>query len=279
MAAWSSSSSAAPDWTSTRRRGLLGTAGCWRPPPAQRARPQPDVADAAWICQLVEHGLVRPGFVPPRRSASCATSPATPRPSSRNAPARPSGRSRLLEDAGTQAVVDGRRHPGRLAAGRCCRPGRRRARPQLLTEPAKAARAPSSPTPRGPGRPLHPHHGCWWRDAHPASTPADATIQRPSVEIGRLTTPTPRSWRCRRPSPGSTGAPPRRAWPRLAGTCASPWAAHLASWAGCARTGESAGKHHSGRTRKAPNGRGPPGRGRPRRRTMASIAARCARVW
>jgi transposase len=24
-----------------------------------------DVADAAWICQLVEHGLVRPSFVPP----------------------------------------------------------------------------------------------------------------------------------------------------------------------------------------------------------------------
>ena len=25
-----------------------------------------DVADAAWICQLIEHGLVRPSFVPPR---------------------------------------------------------------------------------------------------------------------------------------------------------------------------------------------------------------------
>jgi transposase len=25
-----------------------------------------DVQDAAWICQLVEHGLVRPSFVPPR---------------------------------------------------------------------------------------------------------------------------------------------------------------------------------------------------------------------
>jgi transposase len=34
-----------------------------------------DVADAAWICQLVEHGLVRPSFVPPSRSGSCASSP------------------------------------------------------------------------------------------------------------------------------------------------------------------------------------------------------------
>jgi transposase len=25
-----------------------------------------DVQDAAWICQLVEHGLVRPSFVPPK---------------------------------------------------------------------------------------------------------------------------------------------------------------------------------------------------------------------
>ena len=50
-----------------------------------------DVADAAWIAQLVEHGLVRPSFVPPRRSGSCATSPATARRSSPNAPARPSG--------------------------------------------------------------------------------------------------------------------------------------------------------------------------------------------
>src|SRR5437764_13391183 len=25
-----------------------------------------DVADAAWICQLIEHGLVRPSFVPPK---------------------------------------------------------------------------------------------------------------------------------------------------------------------------------------------------------------------
>jgi len=25
-----------------------------------------DVKDAEWICQLVEHGLVRPSFVPPK---------------------------------------------------------------------------------------------------------------------------------------------------------------------------------------------------------------------
>jgi transposase len=32
-----------------------------------------DIADAAWIAQLVEHGLVRPSFVPPSPSGSCAS--------------------------------------------------------------------------------------------------------------------------------------------------------------------------------------------------------------
>ena len=43
--------------------------GCWLLN-AQQLRNVPgrktDVADAAWICQLVEHGLVRPSFVPPK---------------------------------------------------------------------------------------------------------------------------------------------------------------------------------------------------------------------
>jgi transposase len=35
-------------------------------------RRKADVADAAWIAQLVAHGLVRPSFVHPKRFASCA---------------------------------------------------------------------------------------------------------------------------------------------------------------------------------------------------------------
>jgi transposase len=48
---------------------LEDTVACWllnarhlRNVPGRKT----DVADAAWICQLVEHGLVRPSFVPPR---------------------------------------------------------------------------------------------------------------------------------------------------------------------------------------------------------------------
>jgi transposase len=47
---------------------LEGDLECWLLN-AQHLRNVPgrktDVADAAWICQLVEHGLVRPSFVPP----------------------------------------------------------------------------------------------------------------------------------------------------------------------------------------------------------------------
>ena len=32
-----------------------------------------DVKDCAWIAQLLQHGLLRASFVPPRRSGSCAT--------------------------------------------------------------------------------------------------------------------------------------------------------------------------------------------------------------
>jgi transposase len=32
-----------------------------------------DVADSGWICQLVEHGLVRPRSCHPSRSGNCAT--------------------------------------------------------------------------------------------------------------------------------------------------------------------------------------------------------------
>jgi transposase len=97
-----------------------------------------DVADAAWTCQLVEHApgppLVR---ATPARSGSCATSPATARPSSRNAPARRERLEKLLEDAGTKLScvasdvlgVSGRAMLAALVAGE--------RDPQLLAELAK----------------------------------------------------------------------------------------------------------------------------------------------
>jgi Transposase len=221
-AAWSSSSSAAPDWTSAEdgggvradpgpgratpaahphvcdhTKGLVAlrdwlasqqvrvvgvestgawwkavcyrletTMDCWGllAAGARHLRNVPgrktDVADAAWICQLVEHGLVRPSFVPPRRSASCATSPATPKTVIQE---------RTREAQRLEQAAGGRRHPScrgwpATSWGSCGR--------AVLQALVAGVRDPSSwpsrqgpparqapPPPRGPGRPLRPHHG------------------------------------------------------------------------------------------------------------------------
>jgi transposase len=62
-----------------------------------------DVADAAWIAQLVEHGLVRPSFVPPRPIRELRELTATARPRSKSAPGRPRGRVKVI--AGLDWVV------------------------------------------------------------------------------------------------------------------------------------------------------------------------------
>jgi transposase len=61
-----------------------------------------DVADAAWIAQLVEHGLVRPSFVPPRPIRELGERPATARPRSKNAPGRSSGWTRSCRTPGPE---------------------------------------------------------------------------------------------------------------------------------------------------------------------------------
>jgi transposase len=38
-------------------------------------RPKTDRLDAVWLAKLTERGMLRPSFVPPPRSASCATTP------------------------------------------------------------------------------------------------------------------------------------------------------------------------------------------------------------
>ena len=38
-------------------------------------RPKTDKLDAVWLAKLTEKGLLRPSFVPPRRSGCCGTTP------------------------------------------------------------------------------------------------------------------------------------------------------------------------------------------------------------
>jgi Transposase len=114
-----------------------------------------DVADAAWICQLVEHGLVRPSFVPPkpiRRLRDLTRF----RKALIHERTRESQRlAKVLEDAGIKLAcvasdtlgVSGRAMLEALVAGTTDPPGPRRtgarAAPQ---EAAVAARGPSAIT-------------------------------------------------------------------------------------------------------------------------------------
>jgi Transposase len=80
-----------------------------------------DVADAAWICQLVEHGLVRPSFVPPKPIRQL-------RDLTRYRKALIHERTRETEAAGQgaggcrhQAGLGGQLRPWASRAGRCWR--------------------------------------------------------------------------------------------------------------------------------------------------------------
>ena len=60
-----------------------------------------DVADAAWIAQLVEHGLVRPSFeVAPPSPRAARSHPVSQDPDPRTHPGGPGGPTRSWEDAG-----------------------------------------------------------------------------------------------------------------------------------------------------------------------------------
>jgi hypothetical protein len=153
--------------------GLLGTAGCRRPPPAQRPWPQ----DRRGGCGLdLPAGRARAG--PPQLRAT------PPIRQLRNLTRYPKDRHPGTHPRGPAAGAGCWRTPapelswvasdilGVLRPGGAAGPGRRRARPQLLAEPARAARAPSSPTSKRPWPAASPPPwAAGGRDAHPASTP------------------------------------------------------------------------------------------------------------
>ena len=62
-------------------------------------RPKTDKLDAVWLAKLNERGMLRPCFVPPARSASCATTPGCGSTWSRSAPGTSQRLEKLLEDA------------------------------------------------------------------------------------------------------------------------------------------------------------------------------------
>jgi transposase len=212
-----------------------------------------DVADSVWICQLVEHGLVRPSFVPPKPIREL-------RDLTRYRKALLAERTRevqrlhkVLEDAGIKLAsvasdplgVSGRAMLEALVSGTHD--------PQVLAELARGRLRAKLPALREAleGR-FGAHHGLLVGEMLARIDQMDETIGRLSAEVARVAAPFSPLLALLVTIPGVS----RRTAEVILAEIGSdmgrfPTAAHLASWAGvCPGNHESAGKHGSGRTRK-----------------------------
>jgi transposase len=212
-----------------------------------------DVADAAWICQLVEHGLVRPSFVPPPPIRELRELTRYRKALIHERTRETQRLHKLLEDAGIKLGVvasdvlgvSGRLMLEALVGGTTD--------PEILADLAKGVLRRKLPALREAleGR-VARHHRLLVAELLAHIDYLDEAIERLSGEVARVVAPfSPLlALLCTIP-----GVDRRTAEVILAevGTDMArfPSAGHLASWAGlCPGNNESAGKHYSGRTRK-----------------------------
>jgi transposase len=212
-----------------------------------------DVSDAAWIAQLVEHGLVRPSFVPPPPIRRL-------RDLTRYRSALIGERTRekqrvekVLEDAGIKLSVfisdifgvSGRAMLAALIGGQ--------RDPRVLAEYARARMRRKIPalvealTGRFGG-----HHAFLCRTMLAHIDALNATIAEVTTQIEAEMTPFQAIADRLDTIPGVNQRAAQTIIAEVGVDMSRfPTAAHLASWAGvCPGNNESAGKHHSGRTRK-----------------------------
>lgn len=212
-----------------------------------------DVLDAEWGAELLEHGLVRPSFVPPRpiRELRDLTR-------YRKAVIEERGREtqrlhKVLEDAGIKlasvasktlsvsgrdmldALVAGERDPDVLAQ---FARGRMRAKIDQLREALE-------------GR-FSEHHALIVAQMLARIDQADATIDALSERIGEVIRPFARQVELLCTIPGVKQRTAEVILAEIGDDMSRfPDAAHLASWAGmCPGNNESAGKHKTGKTRR-----------------------------
>jgi transposase len=212
-----------------------------------------DVADAAWICQLVEHGLVRPSFVPPKPIRELRELTRYRKTLIHERTREVQRLHKLLEDAGIKLGcvasdvlgVSGRLMLEALVGGTTD--------PEVLADLARGALRKKLAVLREAleGR-VARHHRLLVAELLAHLDYLDEAIERLSVEVARVVAPYSPLLvlLCTIP-----GVDKRTAEVILAeiGTDMGRFssAGHLASWAGlCPGNNESAGKHHSGKTRK-----------------------------
>jgi len=212
-----------------------------------------DVKDAAWICQLVEHGLVRPSFVPPKPFRELRNLTRYRKTQIEERTREAQRLDKILQDAGVKLSsvasdicgVSGRAMLAALVEGTHD--------PAVLAELAKGALRRKIPALREAleGR-FGDHHSLIVSSILAHLEFLDESIDRLSEEIGEAIAPFGLAVEMLRTIPGVD----RRTAEVLVAEVGvdmdrfgSP--ERLASWAGlCPGNNESAGKHYSGRTRK-----------------------------
>jgi len=211
-----------------------------------------DVADAAWICQLVEHGLVRPSFVPPRPIRELRNLCRYRRSQVEERTREQQRLDKVLQDAGIKLSsvatrilgLSGRAMLNALVAGT--------RDPDVLAELAKGNLRKKIPQLRDAleGR-FGAHHGLLVGQILAKLDFLDEVIANLSAEIDRMIAPYEPQVAALITIPGIE----RRSAQELIAEIGVdmtrfPTAGHLASWAGmCPGHHESAGKRRSGQTR------------------------------
>lgn len=212
-----------------------------------------DVKDAEWLCQLVEHGLVRPSFVPPRPIRDLRDLTRYRKVLLHERTRAIQRLEKVLQDAGLKLSsvasqilgVSGRAMLDALLAGSTD--------PEALANLAKGRLRAKIPALKEAlrGR-FRKHHALLVGEMLSHVDYLEEAIGRLSVEIERMILPFSREVDLLDTIPGVDR---RTAEVMVAEIGVDmgrfPSAGHLASWAGmCPGNNESAGKHRSGKTRK-----------------------------
>jgi transposase len=211
-----------------------------------------DVADAAWICQLVEHGLVRPSFVPPKPIRELRSLCRYRRSQIEERTREAQRLDKVLQDAGIKLSsvatrilgLSGRAMLDALVAGT--------RDPEVLADLAKGTLRKKIPQLRDAleGR-FGAHHGLLIGQILAKLDFLDEAIANLSAEIDRVIAPFEAEVALLVTTPGIEQRSAQELIAEIGVDMTRfPSAAHLASWAGmCPGHHESAGKRRSGQTR------------------------------
>ncbi len=212
-----------------------------------------DVKDSEWIAELVEHGLVRPSFVPPPPIRELRDLTRYRKAVLHERTREVQRLEKVLEDAGIKLSsvasdilgVSGRAMLEALLTGE--------RDPQVLADLAKRKLRRKIPqlTEALEGR-FGTHHALLVSEMLTRIDHCDATIERLSDEIDRRIEPFRDLVELLITIPGVNVRTAEVIIAETGGDMSRfPTAEHLASWAGmCPGNNESAGKHSSGKTRK-----------------------------